>query len=363
MKRSTTLAALLATVVALLTVVLPAPATAATLPCSKGLVSLTFDDGPRPAFTPRLLDELARHKVKATFFVVGFRAQRSPHLVRRIVREGHTIGNHTWDHPRLDTLPNKKIRKQLLRTRGAMRAAGVRPSQLMRPPYGRINPRVRKVIRSVGLVPVMWDGDTRDWENGSARDIARRALNQLRPHKRNIVLQHDGVKRSAISVRAVPRIIRGARARGYCFTPLDARGHQVMPVPRLSAQVRGGREGTTHIRVQLKLSTPTPRVTSVRLTTGNETATAGADYVPVDAVVRFAPGVTQRTVQIRVVDDEAHEPVETLRIQLGSLRGLTARQTRLHAAIISDDAPPAAPRDSAAPVSAVSQLLSLRATD
>jgi peptidoglycan/xylan/chitin deacetylase (PgdA/CDA1 family) len=110
-----------------------------------------------------------------------------------------------------------------------MRASGLHPSHLMRPPYGAIDARVRRVVHGLGLVPVLWDVDPRDWAGGSARTIARRVLAGLRPHLRNIVLQHDGVQNSPATIAAVPRIVRVARSRGYCFVALDEHGQPATP--------------------------------------------------------------------------------------------------------------------------------------
>ena len=110
-----------------------------------------------------------------------------------------------------------------------MRATGLSPSHLMRPPYGAIDDRVRRVVHELGLVPVLWDVDPRDWAGGTAAAIARRVLDALRPHRRNIVLQHDGVANSPASIAAVQRIVRVARSRGYCFVGLDALGQPAPP--------------------------------------------------------------------------------------------------------------------------------------
>lgn len=194
----------------------PAPAwvaAAAARPCSAGLVALTFDDGPAPKVTGRLLDLLQRHDVPATFFMVGARVHARPRLARRVARAGFAIGNHTWSHPQLTRRSDRALRTEILRTARELRRAGIRPTTLMRPPYGDVNARVRTDVARLGLVPVLWTIDSNDWRGGTARQIAA-VLRHLRPHGANIVLQHDGVRNSPASVAAVPLVVRAARGRG-----------------------------------------------------------------------------------------------------------------------------------------------------
>ncbi|MFL6059818.1 MAG: polysaccharide deacetylase family protein, partial [Marmoricola sp.] len=111
--------------------------------CPAGLVALTFDDGPSAAVTPRLVRSLVKRHVPATFFMVGSRIHTAPAAGRMVARAGFTIGNHTWSHADLERLSDGAIRHQLRTTRREMREHGIVPSDLMRPPYGAISPRVR----------------------------------------------------------------------------------------------------------------------------------------------------------------------------------------------------------------------------
>lgn len=201
-----------------------AVANAPARPCRTGSIALTFDDGPTPTMTPRLVRVLRRENVPATFFMVGAKARKFPGVVRLVDRSGFTIGNHTWSHRELTRLSNREVRGQVLRAGAELRRQGIDTGALMRPPYGAINGRVSREIRALGLVPVLWTADSRDWESGTARQIADRILAQLRPYRKNIVLQHDGVENSAASIAAVVLVVRTARARGYCFTDLGPRG-------------------------------------------------------------------------------------------------------------------------------------------
>lgn len=206
-----------------------APAQAAAPRCRSGYLALTFDDGPSATQTPRLVRILLDRHVPATFFMVGSRVAETPRLTRRVAAAGFAIGNHTWSHALLPRLSDRAVRWQLNRTTRELHLRHVPDSRLMRPPYGALSPRVTRIIRARGLTPVLWTVDSRDWAGGSARQIADRILGQLRPHRRNVVLQHDGVDNSAASVDAVPLVVRAARRRGYCFTRLDAAGRMLTP--------------------------------------------------------------------------------------------------------------------------------------
>ncbi len=290
--------------------------------CSAGLVALTFDDGPSAAVTPGLVRLLEDRRVPATFFMVGERVAAAPATARLVSRHGFQVANHSYHHALMTSQSTAAVRGTLRSTATALRSAGAVPSGLMRPPYGGIDDRVRAAVRSVGLVPVLWDVDSRDWEGGSSAAITRSVLGQLRPHARNIVLQHDGVTNSPASVAAVPSIVRTARARGYCFTSLGPGGRPVVPVPRASLRRTTVREGQT-ARVVVRLDRPTSRPTRVRLTTSAASATAGRDYRGVARWVRFETGQTRAVIRVAVREDRLDEPVERFRVRLGHPSGLT----------------------------------------
>jgi peptidoglycan/xylan/chitin deacetylase (PgdA/CDA1 family) len=197
--------------------------------CSTGLVALTFDDGPARGLTAELVGILEDRHVPATFFMVGSRVRTAPRIARLVARAGFTIGNHTWSHPQLTRLSDRAVRHEIRSTAHELRVTGIRPGTLMRPPYGAIDVRVRADVHDLGLVPVLWNVDSDDWKGGSARRIAASILRQLRPHRSNIVLQHDGITNSPASVAAVPLVIRAARHRGHCFAGLGPHGRVVAP--------------------------------------------------------------------------------------------------------------------------------------
>jgi peptidoglycan/xylan/chitin deacetylase (PgdA/CDA1 family) len=175
-------------------------------PARPGELALTFDDGPNPAWTPRLLETLASHDVRATFFLLGSRAQAELALVRQIAAGGHLIGNHSWSHPNLAFAPASRIEEELSRTSQTLEEITGAPVRFFRPPFGARRPEVLRAARRLGMVPVMWNAMTSDWENPSAQAIASRlirAIDNLARHGRaaNIVL-HDGGHQTPAANRA-----------------------------------------------------------------------------------------------------------------------------------------------------------------
>lgn len=178
-----------------------------------GCVALTFDDGPHPTLTPRLLAVLADEHVEATFFLVGSRAQQWPSIVKAISDGGHEIGNHSWTHPNLTQLTNAEVTAQLAAADAAIVAAtGVRPP-IVRLPYDASSPRVLSLIdRPV----IYWDIDTLDWKGLSVAEIIRSATSRARSG--SIVLMHDIHPNTVSAVRGV---IDGLRARGFAFVTVS----------------------------------------------------------------------------------------------------------------------------------------------
>lgn len=191
--------------------------------CRHGKVALTFDDGPQRGTTRRLLRILHKRHAPATFFVQGYRVRAHPRLIRRMARAGHRVGNHTWNHKQLTDLPRRRIRSQLVRTNRAIKRAGAPRPTLMRPPYGATNRTVGRVARRLHLTQVLWTVDTLNWSGLSTGTIVRHALSGIHRGP-NIILLHDGVANSPRTVRAVPRIIRGIRHRGYCVARIGPHG-------------------------------------------------------------------------------------------------------------------------------------------
>lgn len=180
--------------------------------------ALTFDDGPDVYFTTQILDILKRNNVKGTFFIVGTRAEANPEMVKRIVADGHAIGNHTWDHPDLVKLTPDQIRSELNRTDQLLsQLVGYHPA-LFRPPYGATNASDVQLISSLGYKIIDWSVDTRDWAGTPAPQIMDYVHKEFRPG--GIILEHcAGGKNENLSntVTALPEIISTLKAQGYSF--------------------------------------------------------------------------------------------------------------------------------------------------
>lgn len=152
------------------------------------VAALTFDDGPDPRFTPRLLKILERYQAQATFFMVGESAEKYPALVERVARSGHAIGNHTWDHCSLPGLSRAARRKQIQACRSATGSHGQR---LLRPPFGHLNAAARFDAALLGYKVVTWSLAVHDWMDHEAEWMTERVVRDIKPG--SIILFHDSI--------------------------------------------------------------------------------------------------------------------------------------------------------------------------
>lgn len=179
---------------------------------SENLCAITFDDGPS-RHTEHLLDMLRDYGIPATFFLLGSHVERNPAMVRRIIEEGHEIGNHSWSHPNLRALPAELQLKEIQATDAALRALGGTPA-FLRPPYGAFDAQTLEIARTLGLDVVLWSLDSNDWKRLPA-DYAKlrsaRGTQYGSGELRGIFLFHDTHKGT---VDDLPRIIANLRAGG-----------------------------------------------------------------------------------------------------------------------------------------------------
>jgi peptidoglycan/xylan/chitin deacetylase (PgdA/CDA1 family) len=196
-------------------------------------VALTFDDGPNDAATPKLLDVLARHGVRATFFAMGDFARLRPEITRRVVAEGHLLGNHTMSHPKLSICGAARVRQELADCNAMLEDIAGEAVRYFRPPFGARRPYVLRAARELGLTPVMWNVTGYDWEpigaDGILANLERGiARHRLRGSAANLLL-HDGGHRGMgtprmDTVRAVDRLLDSHRGPATSFVRVDAWG-------------------------------------------------------------------------------------------------------------------------------------------
>jgi peptidoglycan/xylan/chitin deacetylase (PgdA/CDA1 family) len=217
-------------------------------------IAMTFDDGPNKTLTPKLLDLLAAHHIKATFFVIGQNVADYPQIVQRAAREGHEIGNHSWSHPYLAKMSDDAVRRELHRTDDAIsNATGTRPT-LLRPPYGSLSTRQKHWIHEeFGYEIILWDVDPLDWKRPGPMTVCNRIVKETRPG--SIVLSHDI---HPGTVEAMPATLNQLEAKGFKFVtvseliklakpetprPTSAEGPrdpEVLPSPSRSSGLKSG---------------------------------------------------------------------------------------------------------------------------
>lgn len=180
---------------------------------NKKYVALTFDDGPNPATTPKILDILKEKKATATFFLLGENVAANQDLVKRIVDEGNEVGSHSYSHPLLTTLSDEEVKAEVQKTDKAIfEACGILPQNL-RAPYGAADQRVAKIA---GKPLIHWSVDSQDWESKNADAINARLKSTL--YEGSIVLMHDIHE---ATLQALPQVIDTMRAEGYEFVSVD----------------------------------------------------------------------------------------------------------------------------------------------
>lgn len=176
-------------------------------------IALTFDDGPHPVYTPKLLDGLQKRGVKATFFVTGENAEANPDIIKRMQEDGHLIGNHTYSHIQLTCSNRDTFKKELIKTNEVIKEIADVDVVYVRPPYGSWD---KKFEKELNMFPVLWNVDPLDWCTNDAGKITRRILKDA--EEGDIILMHDYY---ATSVTAALQVVDALQAEGYTFVTVE----------------------------------------------------------------------------------------------------------------------------------------------
>ena len=184
---------------------------------SSKAIALTFDDGPDPVWTPKVLEVLKKYDVKATFFCIGDKVEKHPQLVKMLIEEGHIVGNHTYYHTSFfPLLSNKKMVAELQRCDEAIKNITGEPVTLFRPPFGVTNPTIAAVVRKLGYKVIGWSIRSFDTVKSERGNVLKRILKKA--HAGGVILMHDNLENSDWLVE---QVIVHLQERGYEINRLD----------------------------------------------------------------------------------------------------------------------------------------------
>jgi len=198
------------------------------------VVALTFDDGPSPEWTPQVLDELKKAQVKATFFMLGNHVERYPEIARRVLAEGHEIGNHTYDHHVLIYYKMEELEKEIKDAEKAIKTVTGQNTRYFRPPKAWLSSREKKKIEEMGYKIVLWSLNSKDWVTYHDKQITSYILKRIQPG--DIILFHDsggvftaeGGNRTQ-TIKTIPRLVKKLEEKGYRFVTIS----ELMAQPQL----------------------------------------------------------------------------------------------------------------------------------
>lgn len=280
---------------------LPSGESVSSWPTGRKMIALTFDDGPNPKITPRMVQLLEEKGAKGTFFVTGpaitaYKQTAQDWLTRPSVE----IGNHTWTHPQLNKLPADRVASELTRTANAVKEVTGKQITLMRPPFGATNAATNAQIKTLGYTPVLWSVDTNDWRKRTSDQMIPQVLAEARDGA--IVLMHDRYEADLITVAAV---IDQLKAQGYQFVTVS----EMMSAPRL-------RHKTAAAAPAVKNTAKTPaKRPNVRekttVTHGSTPATGAAKPSPKNAGKPVIHDETKKTISNTTSPASSNIPVST----------------------------------------------------
>ena len=186
----------------------------------KKQIALTFDDGPHPRLTPRILEILARYNVPATFFMVGQNVLNYPDAARQVIQAGHEVGNHTFTHPHIAGLSEQAIMDEIGKCEDALEELCEYRPHLLRTPQGALTPSLERCLLHEDYILVLWSLDTRDWDNKSTACVVEAVLNRVQAG--DIILMHDYIGHNSKTPEALEKIIPALLSQGYEFVTVSA---------------------------------------------------------------------------------------------------------------------------------------------
>ncbi|SEH62988.1 polysaccharide deacetylase family sporulation protein PdaB [Halobacillus karajensis] len=191
------------------------------VPIPSKYIALTFDDGPSTEYTPEILNILEEHEAKATFFVVGSRAQENPSIIKSMVDNGHELANHSFHHPDFTGISKEELIHEMDNTSEVLENLTGAPPRLFRPPGGVYNDIIVNTANEEGYMVVMWSWhqDTRDWKSPGVQNIVKTVLNNAR--NGDIFLFHDFGGDRSQTVKALQQILPKLRKEGYEFVTVS----------------------------------------------------------------------------------------------------------------------------------------------
>lgn len=179
----------------------------------KKQIAITFDDGPHPTLTPRILEILAKYNVTATFFMVGQNVLNYPDVARAVIEAGHEIGNHTFTHPHLANLNEHAIMEEIGKCEDALEELCEYRPHLLRTPQGALTPSLERCLLDDDYILVLWSLDTRDWEKKSTASVIQAVLDRVQAG--DIILMHDYIGHNSKTPEALEKIIPALLSQGY----------------------------------------------------------------------------------------------------------------------------------------------------
>ena len=185
----------------------------------KKQIALTFDDGPHPSLTPKILQILAKYNVSATFFMVGQNVINYPQAARKVINAGHEVGNHTFTHPHIATLGDAFIMEEIGRCEDALEELCEYRPHLLRTPEGAMSASLERCLAGEDYILVLWSLDTRDWDNKSTAGIVQAVLDNVKSG--DIILMHDYISYHSKTPEALDVIIPALLSQGYEFVTVS----------------------------------------------------------------------------------------------------------------------------------------------